>query len=375
MTLEACLFPTAIGTCALAWSPAGIRAVQLPEASEARTLARLRRLGARPIAAPPPETVRRLRLHLEGHHDALQDLPLDLEGVAPFTREVYQQARGVMPGQTISYGELARLCGRPGGAQAVGQVMARNTCPLVVPCHRVLAARGGLGGFSSHGTTTTKLRLLTLEGADLRSVAAAAACELGRRDPRLRPLIRRVGSFELHWAQREDRFTALAEAIVHQQVSMAAGSTIFRRLLGATGGDTRLDAPRLLATPADSLRAAGLSRQKTSYLLDLAARTSSGALPLDRMDRLDDEQVVSELTRVKGIGRWSAEMFLIFRLGRLDVLPVDDLGLRKGVQRLCGLRSLPGAEQIRRQGERWRPFRSIATWYLWRAQDAGGLAS
>lgn len=379
MSVLCCLFPTPLGTCGLAWSAAGLRAVQLPDATEERMVRRLRRLGARMVEAPEPglaaEAVRRLTRHLQGERDSLQDLPLDLEGAAPFSRAVYQQARAVLPGQTITYGELARRCGRRGGAQAVGQVMAHNPFAIVVPCHRVLAAGGGLGGFSCHGATGTKLRMLTLEGADLSAVAAAGARELGQRDPRLRPIIRRVGPFALHWAQREDRFTALAEAIVHQQVSMAAGATIFRRVLEASGGGARLDPARLLAVPAEGLRAAGLSRQKASYLRDLATRTGGGTLALDRLDRLDDEQVIAELTRVKGIGRWSAEMFLIFRLGHLDVLPVDDLGLRKGVQRLCGSRMLPGSEQIRRQGERWRPFRSIATWYLWRCQDAGGLSA
>jgi methylated-DNA-[protein]-cysteine S-methyltransferase len=376
--IAACLFPTPIGTCGLAWSAAGLRAVQLPDATEERLVRRLRRLGASLVDAPEPglaaEAARRLTRHLQGERDSLQDLPLDLEGAAPFSRAVYQHARAVLPGQTISYGELARRCGRPGGAQAVGQVMAHNPFAIVVPCHRVLAAGGGLGGFSCHGTTGTKLRLLTLEGADLSEVAAAGTRELGQRDPRLRPIIRRVGPYSPHWAQREDRFTALCEAIVHQQVSMAAGATIFRRVLEACGGGARLAPARLLAVPAAELRAAGLSRQKASYLRDLAARTREGTLALDRLALLDDEQVIAELTQVKGIGRWSAEMFLIFRLGRLDVLPVDDLGLRKGVQRLRGNRTLPGADEVRRQGERWRPFRSIATWYLWRYQDAGGLS-
>jgi DNA-3-methyladenine glycosylase II len=108
-------------------------------------------------------------------------------------------------------------------------------------------------------------------------------------------------------------------------------------------------------------------------LRDLADRSASGALPLERLQRLDDEQVIRALVQVRGIGRWSAEMFLIFRLGRLDVLPVDDLGLRKGAQLVYGLRQLPDGRRLHRLAERWIPFRSIATWYLWRRLDAGGL--
>jgi len=397
VTLLGCVFPTSLGRCGLCWSETGLRAVQLPEASEETVLRRLRHRGASLVTPPERgfagEALRRLQRHLDGSCDPLQDLPLDLEGLAPFTREVYQRARSVLPGQTTSYGELAASCGRPGAARAVGQALAQNPLTIVVPCHRVLAAGGGLGGFSAHGSTAAKLRLLTLEGADLGAVAVAGARELGRRDPRLRAVIRRVGPYQLHWAQREDRFTALSEAIVHQQVSMAAGGTIFRRLLAlagrpaasdpeardreevaATGSRRVLEPSRVLRASAEELRAAGLSRQKASYLADLARRTEDGELPLDRLDRMDDERVIEELTRVKGIGRWSAEMFLIFRLGRLDVLPVDDLGLRKNAQRLYGLRSLPAAARLRRLGELWRPYRSMATWYLWRAGDTGGLA-
>jgi 3-methyladenine DNA glycosylase/8-oxoguanine DNA glycosylase len=239
----------------------------------------------------------------------------------------------------------------------------------------VLGARGSLGGYSAQGGTATKLRLLTIEGADLAPIAAAGARELARRDSRLRPVIKRVGPFRLHWAQRQDHLTALAEAIVHQQVSMAAGATIFARLLALAGQGPAIDPGRLLAITPQALRAVGLSQQKASYLRDLAGRVCAGTLHLDRLARLDDEPVIAELTAVKGIGRWSAEMFLIFRLGRLDVLPVDDLGLRKGAQRVYRLRSLPSPARLRQLGEPWRPFRSLATWYLWRAQESGGLAA
>ncbi len=127
------------------------------------------------------------------------------------------------------------------------------------------------------------------------------------------------------------------------------------------------------------LRSAGLSRQKRRYLLDLARKVSSlavggagGTLNLKRISRLLDEEVIEQLTRVKGIGRWTAEMFLIFCLKRLDVLPVDDLGLQKAVQKAYGFRSLPAARTIRRIGEAWRPYRSIATWYLWQSLNKRG---
>lgn len=375
---SACLFESAIGCCALAWSPRGLSAVQLPAGgpSPGRTLAALARKAGAALAEPPTAVarlIRRLQAHLEGRPDrrGFADLPLDLEGVSPFGRLVYQRARQVGPGATISYAGLARLCERPGAARAVGHALARNPLPLVVPCHRVLAADDGLGGFSAPGGLTTKLRLLTLEGADLRGVARQGARTLGRADPRLAPLIRRVGPFPLLERPRTDPFSALVASIIHQQVSMRAGAAIQGRVLALLG--RRPGPGALLALSTDELRRAGVSRPKARYLHDLARRRLEGALPFERLARQDDEAVIQALTQVRGIGRWSAQMFLIFQLGRLDVLPVDDWGLRRGAQRVYGTRRPPGATTLTRLARRWVPFRSIASWYLWRAQDGGGI--
>jgi len=375
---SACLFESSIGCCALAWSARGLSAVQLPLRGPARerTLAALsRKAGAAPAepSAAMARVIRRLQAHLEGRPDrrGFVDLPLDLEGASSFARLVYQRARQVGPGTTISYAGLARLCERPGAARAVGHALARNPLPLVVPCHRVLAADDGLGGFSAPGGLTTKLRLLTLEGADLRGVARQGTRTLGREDPRLAPLIRKVGPFPLLERRRADPFSALVASIIHQQVSMKAGAAIHRRVLALFG--QRPCPAALLALTADDLRRVGVSRPKARYLHDLARQSLEGALPFARLARLDDEPVVQTLTRVKGIGRWSAQMFLIFQLGRLDVLPVDDWGLRRGAQRVYGLRRPPSATTLTRLARRWVPFRSIASWYLWRAQDGGGI--
>ena len=375
--MRACVFPTVLGPCGLAWTERGICAVQLPAATEALTARRLTQRcgvapGDHPSAGVAARVVRRLQRHLEGGRDPLRDIPLDLQ-CTPFVRSVYSAARRVGPGRTTSYAALAALAGHSGAARAVGQAMAGNPLPLLIPCHRVLAAHGDLGGFSAHGAARTKLRLLTVEGANLGPVARAGVRRLAASDEKLARVIRRVGEYRLTWNQRGDHFTALAEAIVHQQVSMKAGAAIFARVRDAVGATRALDPHRVLATGGDELRAAGLSRQKAGYLRNLADRSASGALPLERLQRLDDEQVIRALVQVRGIGRWSAEMFLMFRLGRLDVLPVDDLGLRKGAQLVYGLRQLPDGRRLHRLAERWIPFRSIATWYLWRSLEAGGL--
>lgn len=374
------VFKTSIGGCALAYTPRGLRGLALlgPEPS-----AELRRLADRcPDAGRPEEpapdavaqVIARLQGHLDGELDAFLDLPLDLDGLPPFTQQVLLEARSIPPGSTARYNELALRCGSPGASRAVGQIMANNPLPLLVPCHRVLRGDGSLGGYSAEGGIVTKLRLLTLEGADLSGLIPGGVRHVRAADPRLDALVRRIGPYTLHWQQRRDHFQALVETIVHQQVSMKAGATIFGRVKAlCSDRSSDLTPDGVLARTPEELREAGLSRQKASYVQDLARRTVDGSLPLYRLHRLDDARVVEELTRVKGLGVWSAEMFLMFRLGRLDVLPVSDLGLQKGVQALFALPELPGPRAIRELLLPCAPFRSLATWYLWRALDQGGL--
>jgi DNA-3-methyladenine glycosylase II len=186
---------------------------------------------------------------------------------------------------------------------------------------------------------------------------------LVRRDPVIADLIRRHGPCGLAKAQHEDAFIALIHAIVSQQLSTKAAATIARRFDALFDG---APTPTAVALIDDAqLRVVGLSSQKVRYIRDLCARIDDGSLPLDRVNELPDEDVIQSLTKVKGIGRWPAEMFLMFRLHRPDVLPVDDLGILKAVQRAYGLRKLPRPERLSKIGEPWRPYRSVACWYLW----------
>jgi DNA-3-methyladenine glycosylase II len=189
----------------------------------------------------------------------------------------------------------------------------------------------------------------------------AARRHLKRVDPVLRGVIEQVGVYKIRY--RDDRFLALVEAIVAQQVSVGAARAILKRLLDQY--PRGLTPKRLMATPHASLRAVGLSRQKTEYLLGLARHVDEGVFDLTGIHDLDDEQVTKILTQVKGIGRWTVEMFLIFCLRRPDVLPVYDLGFRKAVQRAYRLREPPGPERIETLAVPWQPYRSVATCYLW----------
>jgi 3-methyladenine DNA glycosylase/8-oxoguanine DNA glycosylase len=163
-----------------------------------------------------------------------------------------------------------------------------------------------------------------------------------------------------------NRFAALAWSIISQQISIKAAASIRQRLADLVAPQ-RLEPESILALTPEQLRTAGLSAAKTRYLHDLAAKVHTGAVKLRTIHHEDDEAVIEHLVQVNGIGRWTAEMFLIFSLGRPDVLPVDDLGLRVGVQRLDGLPELPSKAAVQTRGAIWKPYRSVATWYLWQS--------
>jgi O-6-methylguanine DNA methyltransferase len=279
----------------------------------------------------------------------------------------------------VTYGDLARAAGRPAAARSVGRILGANPVPLLVPCHRCLPAargRGGarrLGGYSGPGGFRQKARLLHGEGVVLDPAHAAGLAHLRRIDPVLRRLIARIGPYLAAPEEREPPAASLLRAIIHQQISVAAGRTIAGRLAALTPGPG-LPTPAELQTLDDAaLRAAGLSSQKLRYARDLAARIAAGRLRPHLLHRLPDAAAVGALTGVKGIGRWTAHMFLIFQLGRLDVLPVDDLGLRRAVQRAWRLPAPPDAAALEARADAWRPYRSMASWYLWRGLDTGGI--
>jgi methylated-DNA-[protein]-cysteine S-methyltransferase len=380
------LFDTPLGRCAIAWTPRGIAAVQLPEGRDTATRARAAARVPEAAEAVPPRDVQRaiddITLLFSGQARALDQVILDLESVSPFARRVYEAARAVPPGATTSYGELAQRLGEPRKARAVGQALGRNPFAVVVPCHRVLGAGGRLGGFSVSGGVTAKQRLLVLESAHaprdeaafegdggLAFDAKAAVRRLRAADPALARVMDRAGPFALELRSASSVFGMLAEAIVYQQLNGRAAATIYARVCALFPGAHRGFTPQHVLRASDAkLRGAGLSRAKTLALRDLARRAARHELPtLSQARELDDEHLIERLTQVRGIGRWTVEMLLIFRLGRPDVLPADDFGVRKGYAVAFGKRSLPKPRELARIGERWAPWRTVAAWYLWRA--------
>jgi len=194
---------------------------------------------------------------------------------------------------------------------------------------------------------------------------------LKRTDPVLARVIESVGPCRMQLRTEGTHFEALTRAIVFQQLSGKAAGTIYARLtaLFPVGAPTP---EAILAAADEQLRAVGLSRQKIAYLRDLSSKVVSGALPLEAVHSMDDDDLIAHLVQVKGIGRWTAQMFLMFRLGRPDVLPELDLGIQNAIKRAYRMRKRPTPKQVKRLGAKWSPHSSVASWYLWRLLDTGG---
>lgn len=197
---------------------------------------------------------------------------------------------------------------------------------------------------------------------------AKARRHLIRQDPRLGALVKSLGPCGLGTTRKIDRFSMTVRSIVSQQLSVKAASTIHGRLLEALKAE-HATPEGILALEQDRLRACGLSWAKVASVRDLASRITDGSLALDSLDGLDDQSVIDALTQVRGIGQWSAEMFLIFRLGRPDILPVGDVGVQRAMRSLYGLRKHPSPARMTELARPWRPYRSIGCWYLWRSLD------
>jgi DNA-3-methyladenine glycosylase II len=201
--------------------------------------------------------------------------------------------------------------------------------------------------------------------------ARTAVRHLIKADSALAPIIDVIGPFRMELKHSRSLFGALAEAIVYQQLSNKAAATIFGRVEALYPRAKKGFTPRhILKTPDEALRGCGLSRAKVLAVQDLARKVHGKELPtFDEAHALEDAALIERLVAVRGIGRWSAEMFLMFRLGRPDVLPLDDYSLRKAYAKAFGKRALPSPQALEKHGEKWRPYRTVASWYLWRTLE------
>lgn len=318
--------------------------------------------------------------HFAGSPQSFDDVRLDLSGVPDFNARVYLALRKIGVGRTTSYGDLAARAGSPGAARAVGTAMRTNPFMLIVPCHRCLAAGEKIGGFTlsqggllarparptSPGGVDTKKAMLALEAHNLPYDADLAARSLAKLEPKVRAVIDRAGPVRLRIDHAAPPFEMLAKAILYQQLAMPAARAIHGRFVEKTKNDARV----LVKLKDAELRACGISTPKMLSLRDLARRTVAGELPtLEELHAMTDEQIVESLTKVRGIGPWTVHMLLMFRLGRPDVWPVDDYGVRKGWAKTFGKRDLPKPKVLLQLGEKFKPWRSVLAWYMWRALE------
>ena len=197
------------------------------------------------------------------------------------------------------------------------------------------------------------------------------ACDyLCKQDTQLAKVIRAVGVCDIVSRSRMTPFVALMRSIVYQQLSGKAAGTIWGRVLDVSPCKRYPKPETVLSVPFETLREAGLSNNKTRAVIDLAEKVIDGTVPGRRtLNRLEDEEIIERLTEVRGVGRWTVEMLLIFNLGRPDVFPVGDLGVRKGIAATYGLDEIPDGEALDPYGDRWRPYRSVGSWYMWRALE------
>ncbi len=398
------VFEVTSGVCAVGWSERGLTSVVLPELDRRSVEARLPdgSEAAKELPVWMHDVVDRLAKHLGGSPQDFSDVPVDLEGHGEFDRAVYGHARRLSSGQVCSYGDLARAVGRVGAARAVGQALGRNPVPLVVPCHRVLTADGQAGGFSANGGIVTKRRLLEAEGVQtdplmngrwklaagpresgddasrgMRAGALhvslwdtktreAAVRQLRRADPAMRRVIDAVGAFALV-RSGETVFSALCESIIYQQLAGRAAAAIAGRFAGLFEGSPTAEG--VLALGEEVLASVGLSGPKRRALYALALAAVERRVDLAGIPDLADEEIRRQLVGVKGIGPWTVEMLLIFHLGRTDVFPIADLGIRKAMGRLRGMETLPLPREMDALAEPWRPWRTVAAWYLWRSLE------
>jgi methylated-DNA-[protein]-cysteine S-methyltransferase len=376
-------FSTSLGICGMSWKAQEVTSFFLPEASKKSVAKRLKRMAGNARATAPSRWVRELiqkaKAHMEGHLQDFSSVSLHFYETSEFMRLVYQAAQKIPPGKVMTYGELAARMGKPNAVRAVGNALGKNPVPLIVPCHRVISSSGKLGGFSALGGLKIKAALLELEGISLTkpNVVATpaqwrkAVSVLQQQDRVLARLINKTKPFKFQPLLKKEPLAALISAIVSQQLSIKVAATILNRVNALILEDGHPSPDKILNTPNADFRKAGLSFMKVSFLKDLAKKYLEGALsPLEKQKQMSDVQIIKEFTQIKGVGRWTVEMYLIFNLGRADIFPALDFGIRKTIARVYGLPTVPEPKAIKKYGERWKPYRTVASLYLWHSLDS-----
>ncbi len=285
-------------------------------------------------------------------------VPVAPEGTE-FQKRVWSELREIPYGETRSYGEIAEALGGKNAARAVGMACNKNPVPIIIPCHRVIGSGGALTGYASGITIKEKLLDIEKRAPRIFKYGERELNYLKSRDEILGRLIDEVGFPE--YEVIPDLFAALVYNIMGQQISMKAVETVWRRTLDKFG---EITPERILTVSAEELQSVGISMRKASYIRDAAENFKSGRLDVETLKRMSDEELCTELSKLRGIGKWTAEMLMIFSLERPDVLSRNDLGIRRGLMKLHGLDALDD-DTFERFRRLYSPYGSVASFYLW----------
>lgn len=350
------------------WLPEGDEEFQLLEAKKIFKEANLKKEAFPKVLF---SWVTKIENYFKGKKVDFSKIPLDLSSRTEFQNSIYRELLKIPFGQTVKYGDIARSL-KTSGFQAIGSAVGKNPLPLVVPCHRVLA-QNGPGGFSSHLGLATKERLLKLEGVELfahKSISffdkefdlEKATQEFLKLAPQYRTVVKKSALFDPGKKKAEAPLRALAKSLVHQQLSGKAAATIWKRLVDACGN--HLDGLETLAQA--KLREVGLSEAKAIALKSLV---QSNVPELRSFKRMSDREIINQISSYRGFGVWSAQMFLIFNLGRMDTFAPLDLGLQKGRALVLNEDFSKDAKFLEEWAESYAPWRTLLSWYSWRALE------
>lgn len=350
------------------WLPEGDEEFQLEEAKKIFKNVSLKKEAFPKVLSA---WVVKIENYFKGKKVDFSKIPIDLSTRTEFQQSIYGELLKIPFGQTIKYGDIARSL-KTSGFQAIGSAVGKNPLPLVIPCHRVLG-QNGPGGFSSHLGLETKEKLLKLEGVELfahKSISffdksfdlEKATKEFLKLAPQYKTVVKRSAAFDPGKKKAEAPLRALAKSLVHQQLSGKAAATIWKRLVAACGN--HLDG--LEAFPQAKLREVGLSEAKAIALKSLV---KSNVPELRTFKRMSDQDIINQISSYRGFGVWSAQMFLIFNLGRMDTFAPLDLGLQKGRALVLNEEFTKDAKLLEAWAQDYAPWRTLLSWYSWRALE------
>jgi AraC family transcriptional regulator, regulatory protein of adaptative response / methylated-DNA-[protein]-cysteine methyltransferase len=296
-------------------------------------------------------------------------LPLDIRGTA-FQQRVWQALRTIPPGSIVSYTDVAEHLGMPKSVRAVASACAANTLAIAIPCHRVLRSDGALSGYRWGLERKQALLQREFKPQLPEHLRSAATDHLAACDPAWFALINKVGPCRLEQKSEREPYQALVRSVAYQQIHGRAAAAILGRFIALFPSQGFPDPAAVLKVDDATMRACGFSASKTATIREIAQKTLSGVVPSRaEAEKLSDDELITRLTSLRGVGRWTVEMLLMFSLAREDVLPIDDFGVREGWKVIKGLDRQPKPKELGEIGLAWAPYRSTAAWYLWRAAD------